>query len=216
MASPPTHSSTSRDVLIVESDEQVREELRQCLAPDIGVHFAATAEEGEALLRIGAYRLLICADDLPDRSGLMLLASTQDLWPSMQRVLLCNVMDAEMMLLALKDGQVFHYLPKPIDHEASRTLLAHAIEQHRMAETLIQTRRRLDAAEVHLQTLRLPEDTTRGPGAMAGWRIFVWSALALLTLLALALAGFAGFYFFKSSLGVDFFPDSHLEDFLPP
>jgi DNA-binding NarL/FixJ family response regulator len=220
MAASPAPSTSPdlaeiRDVLIVEADDRVCRDLVSCFRAHTSVQFAATAEDGEQALRRTPFRLLICADDLPDRSGLMLLAATQDLWPSMQRVLLCQHLDAELMLLTLKEGSMVHYLPKPIDLQASKNLLAHALEQHLLVENLAQTRRRLDAMEGQMQTLRLPEDTSRGPWPAAWWRLFFWSAFGLLALIALVLVGFLAFYFLKSSLGVDFFPDNHLEDFLP-
>lgn len=204
-----------QDALIVEANETVCRDLVACLRPGLRIQFAVTADEGERALRSGPFRLLVCADDLPDRSGLMLLASTQELWPSMQRILLCEQLDAELMLLTLKEGSVVHYLPKPIDPQASKNLLSHALEQHLLVENLAQTRRRLDAVEMRMQAVRLPEDTSRGPWPAAWWRLFFWSAFGLLALLALVLVGFMAFYFLKSSLGVDFFPDNHLEEFFP-
>lgn len=211
---PAAVSSLIREALILEPDSSLARSLAGHLPPGSFVDTASTAGEGLLLLEKNSYRLLICADDLPDVPGLMVLAQNQDKWPAMQRILLCADVDGEFLLHALKAGSVLHYLPKPLDAEATRHLIDHALRQHRIMAELLSSRSLLVDRELQQNRAAANESATSRFWCSGGWKIFTIAALALIFLIAIALTGFVGFYLIKSSLGIDFFPDSHLEDLL--
>lgn len=206
--------SITRDALIVEVDAGIARELVGLLPPGSQVDLASTAKDALELLRERPYRLLFCADDLPDIPGLMVLAETQELWPAMQRILLCADFDADFLLHALKAGNMLHYLPKPLDAGATHQLVEHALGQQRLIAELLATRSLLAARE-----LEGPRGRTGGLAAgwsdsREAWRTFAIAVFAVIFLMAILLTAFVGWYLLKSSLGIDYFPDSHLEDLI--
>jgi response regulator of citrate/malate metabolism len=204
----------AREALIMEPDAAVARTLADLLPPGASVDMVSTAAAGLQLLEKQSYRLLICADDLFDLPGLMVLAQTQDLWPAMQRILLCQDVDGEFLLHALKAGSVLHYLPKPLDQEAARNLLHHTLRQHQLVAELLASRSLLLDRELDQSWQRAAAGGGRGLPAGA-WKAFTLAAWLLILLFAIAVTGFVGLYLLKSSLGIDYFPDSHLEDLLP-
>lgn len=179
---------------------------------DLRVLRAQTAQEGEEKLRHLDFRLFVCADELPDVPGLMLVAQTMEIRPAMQRILLCRDLDNELLIHAMREGSIVHYLTKPVDPEAAARLIEHELEQNRVMENLLMTRRLLDEAQTELRrqspATGVNEELRRG-----GVGSVVWLAFVLLVIITLGLVGLASFYLLKSAVGVDIFPGSHLKDF---
>lgn len=201
------------DVLVVEPEPESRLAL-QSLLGTLRVQWAETAAEGEELMRKKEFSLVICADDLPDRPGLMLLAATRDLRPATQRILMCRDLDAEVLLHALREGSVVHYLPKPFDPAAAERLILHALDQCLLMENLLTARSRLDRAETRLAGIG-PAERRSNLLSKGALRLFVIAALGILLMFAMVFVGFSALYLLKSALRIDVFPNSHLQDFLP-
>ena len=200
------------DVLVIEAEGETIRSLRALIDPGLCVGWAESAAEGENILRRSEARVVICADDLPDLPGLMFLAQTRDLWPTTQRILMCRDLDSDLLLHTMREGGVFHYLPKPLDPDATAHLIGHALRQSQLMESLTTTRRRLDEAEVRVAYLDSASRKNWFTGT--GIRLLLWLAAAILLAVALVLLGFTGLYLLKSYLGVDIFPDIHLQDLL--
>lgn len=202
------------DVLVVESDPEICRQLRDLLDPGLRVQWLSSAAEADPFLRTEEIRLVICADDLPDLPGLMLLAQTRELWPATQRILMCRDLDADFLAFAIKEGSIFNYLPKPLDGDVTRHLIEHSLRQSRLLENLSLTRSLLDAAEAR----QAREDARPATGLLtgAGPRLLFWMGVIAIFAVALLLLGFTSLYLLKSALGVDFFPELHLQDLITP
>lgn len=203
------------DVLLVEPDQETFCALRDGCLTGLRVLHARTAQEGDEKIRRLNFRLVICADELPDTPGLMLMAQTMQLWPATQRILMCNDLDKGLLIHTLREGSIVRYLPKPIDPEAAANLVGHALEENRMMERLFMTRQLLDKAQAQLAE-RSPAAGVVGELERGGSKLLLWLTFATLVVIVLVLVGFAAFYLFKSSVGIDFFPDSHLQDLVEP
>lgn len=196
------------DVLLIESDDETCRVLAESCFRKLRALRVKTAQEGDEKLRRNNFRLIICADDLPDIPGLMLLAQTMELWPATQRILMCNDLDAGLHLHALREGSVVHYLPKPVDPVAASHLINYAVDQNHVMENLLMTRRLLDQAQASLAK------QNAAPGMPVGLGPLLWLSLLIVLSFAIIMLGIAGFYVLKSASGIDFYPDKHLEDIL--
>jgi len=199
----------------VEADEAIRRQLRDCLDSGLLTTECTSAEEARAFLAANRVRLLIMADDLPDLPGLMFLAETRDLWPGMQRILMCTDLDADLLVHAMKEGGILHYLTKPLDPEAAEKVIDYCLQQNAMLERLGRTQKLLDLATV--RDRNTSQENARGSVLFTSalWRAGFWLIFFVTLCFVLVLLGLASVYLLKSSLGFDFFPDSHLQDFLP-
>ncbi len=209
----PIAATNGWDVLVVEPDGGTRRVLESLLETR-RVKWVQTAAEGEDMLRKEEFGLVVCADELPDLPGLMLFASTRDLRPATQRILMCRDLDADFLLHALKEGSVLHYLPKPLDPAAASRLIEHALDQNRLMQNLIATRDLLDRAETRIANIGATGGDAKlfTPGF---FRALVLPLFWILLVFALVFVGFSALYLVKSALGIDIFPKSHLQDFLP-
>lgn len=203
-----------RDILVIEPEPETRRVLQGLLA-NRRVEWAGTAAEGRKFLQREACQLVICADDLPDLPGLMLFAETRDLRPATQRILMCRDLDADFLLHALREGSVLHYLPKPLDPEAASRLIEYALDQNRLMQNLLATRNLLDRAETRIATMET-SDIGASPISRGCFRTLAAPVFWGLLTFALVFVGLYALYLIKSALGIDVFPESHLQDFLAP
>lgn len=201
------------DVLLIEPDDETCRTLTQSCLENLRALRVRTAQEGEEKLRRTNFRLVICADDLPDIPGLMLLAQTMELWPATQRILMCSDLDSGLHLHALREGSVVHYLPKPVDPVAASHLIQYAANQNHVMENLFMTRRLLDEAQARL-TNQNPAPQLIGEFRRGALGSILWAAFVTVMIIMLVLLGLAAFYLLKSAVGIDFFPDQHLDDIL--
>ncbi|MFZ4680977.1 MAG: response regulator [Terrimicrobiaceae bacterium] len=203
-----------RDILVIEPEEETRRVL-QGILQNQQIKWVGTAAEGREFLRREDCQLVICADELPDLPGLMLFAETRDLRPATQRILMCRDLDAEFLLHALREGSVLHYLPKPLDPEAAARLIDYALDQNRLMQNLLATRSLLDRAETRIANMETSDlATTRV--SRGSFRALALPVFWILLVFALVFVGLSALYLIKSALGIDLFPDSHLQDFLTP
>ncbi len=200
------------DFLLIDADPGVIRQLDDLVPAGSRSAHARSAADGEAFLRSHSIRVVVCADDLPDLPGLMLFARTRDLRPGLQRVLMCADLDADLLRHAMTEGGILHYLPKPLEAESTVHLLAHALRQSQLLETLSSTRSRLDASETRLQSAM----AAREAPAPLPLRLWLFSAFGIVSVVMLVLIGFATVYLVKSALGFDFFAAMHLRDILEP
>lgn len=201
------------DVLLIEPDDETCRILTESCLENLRALRVTTAQEGDEKLRRTNFRLIICADELPDTPGLMLLAQTMDLWPSTQRILMCRDLDSDLFLHALREGSVVHYLPKPLDPEATSHLIKYAVDQNHVMENLLMTRRLLDEAQARLANEH-PPGSLAGEFRRGAFGSLLWAAFMMVMAITIVLVGFASFYLLKSAVGIDFFPDKHLEDII--
>ena len=202
------------DLLVIESNQDTIDALREIIGPELKAAWAGSALEGGNFLRRHDVRVVVCADDLPDLPGLMFFAETRNLWPTTQRVLMCSDLDADLLLHTMREGGILNCLPKPLDREATEHLIEHALRQSRLMESLITTRRQLDEAEVRVANLDASSGRNSRWLAGTGVWLLLWLAAAVLLVIALVLLGFAAIYLIKSYLGVDIFSDIHVLDLL--
>jgi DNA-binding NtrC family response regulator len=210
MKPDPTCGQAGCGILVVEPDVPSCRILSEIFGRDGGVVWCGSAAEGRGRLRAERVRLVVCADDLPDLPGLMLLAETREVSPMAPRILLCRNLDADFLLHAINQSGTYHYLPKPLDPEATERVVRHALDQNRLMEELVSARGRLDTGVVETR-----DRVTGREAVRRGMGVLVWAVLIAGLLAALVLLGLAGLYLVKAALGFDFLPDMHIRDYLP-
>lgn len=203
------------DALLVDADPAVCDQLRGLLGAGGRVAERDSAAGAREFLDANSVRLLIMADDLPDLPGLMFFAETRDLWPGMQRILMCADLDADLLVHAMKEGGILHYLTKPLDIDAASKVVDYCLQQSALLDRLGRTQKLLDLATVRSRDRESEQNQGATIFSSAVMRISFWLIFFLTLSFVLVLTGLATVYLLKSSLGFDFFPDSHLGDFLP-
>ena len=78
----------SVDILILEKDPEAADAICELLPTEFTRRIVPSVEEAEAELDRRLPCLFLCADDLPEESGLMFLARTRGKWGNLRRILM--------------------------------------------------------------------------------------------------------------------------------
>ena len=197
----------ARRVLVVDDDEAIRHLLQRVLAEIYEVHTAAGAEAAEEILRTKSIDVVLCDHRMPGTQGIDFLARLKRTHPGVMRILVTGHTDPAMMLEAINNGAVFRYLVKPLSPGSIRQTVAEAMVAAAAPP----------APLPGTAAGRSPSPTLHDRLHAARVLVFVAGGLAI-TLVAAAVLGIlalVALYFLKSELGIDLFPDAHLQDFLP-
>lgn len=202
------------DLLVVDTDSTTRTILGECLAPGLRFETVPDTRTAEELLQHGHVKILICSDELKGESGLMFLARTQDRWPMLQRILMVGDVGSDLLIHAMREVSVFHYLPKPLEAQAVRHLVDHSLRQHALLERLVKTERDLGEARMLNARLASGSESVHRFVKEAPKLVTVVTYLMLIST-ALAVIALSAIYWFKSAVGIDFMPSTHLRSLLP-
>lgn len=121
----------SDEVLLVDDEPNVLQALRRGLHGRFKVHLA---EGGPAALRMlqddGPFAVVVCDMQMPEVSGLTVLAESKRVAPDTIRVMLTGNADQQTAINAVNQGSVFRFLNKPCPAEKLAETLESAIRQH--------------------------------------------------------------------------------------
>jgi DNA-binding NtrC family response regulator len=132
----PTASQPT--VLFVDDDHLLLAAMTRALRHE--PYRILTETSGEAALLVLANEeidVLVSDRHMPGMSGTELLKLVRRRWPTLVTILLSGRTDLDALALAVNEGGIFRYLPKPCDHgrlaETLRQAVAHKAARDRLA-----------------------------------------------------------------------------------
>ena len=129
----------SDDVLLVDDEPNVLQALRRGLHGRFKVHLA---EGGPAALKMlqddGPFAVVVCDMQMPEISGLTVLAESKRVAPDTIRVMLTGNADQQTAINAVNQGSIYRFLNKPCPADKLAETLDAAIRQHQ-SQTLERT-----------------------------------------------------------------------------
>jgi DNA-binding NtrC family response regulator len=191
-------------VLLADDDPDVLEIMRHALKEWCETLLASSAAEAEALLRIHDVKVLICDDDMPGETGLMLMARIRNEFPLTRRILLTGNIDPDVLIYAVNEAGIFKYLSKPFQVRDLVRLVEEGISSFDDA-------REAAAALQENKDLKFELDK---PSRVAGFglRMLFWGVIALAVLFVSGIILLLLLYVLKTFLGIDIFKDMHFKD----
>lgn len=202
-------------VLVVVTDDALRAQVLELLAPMAVSVVAASTAEAEIMLRQESYGVLILTDDQPAETGIMFLARINDHHPWLRRILICGDLDSDLLLFLINEANVFRCITRPIDPAAFQIMITRALTDHLQARRLAQASADHDLlrAELAGPGPRLRRLTT----ALRHWiaalpRLGMISLLTAAWLFGLGLVVLLALYGLKTILGIDLIEGAHLRD----
>lgn len=190
--------------------------------PLLSDHFtcltATSFAEAIQLLQKVPVKALLLAEKLPDETSIEFIRTAHRIKPDIQKVLLAEQADTKVLITALNEGCLFRCLLVPIAPVALVRAMKDTLRRYEMER--VQRELADHAAEIDLYLHSIPywlhrfkttvslstRSIIMGTGLILGSGLLIF-LLGVSILLLL--------YFLKSILGIDFFPDRHLRDFLP-
>jgi len=114
---------------------------------------AISGEEGLRILNEQPIALVLSDHRMPGMTGVAFLARVRELDPKTIRVLVTAYGDAETLSVAINDGSIYRYVPKPWDAEELRVTLKRSIEVYALDRERESLLRELSAVNQIAQTI---------------------------------------------------------------
>jgi DNA-binding NtrC family response regulator len=181
-----------------------------CLTAD------STAEAIQILQKTPVQAMLL-AEQLPDENSIEFIRTAHRIKPEIQKVLLAEQADMKVLITAFNEGCLFRCLLVPVDPGALVRAVKDALRRYEMER--VQRELADHAAEIDLYLNSMPywlhrfrTIVSHGAHSMVVGIGLIFGASLLILLLGVCILLLL--YFLKSMLGIDFFEDRHLRDFL--
>jgi DNA-binding NtrC family response regulator len=116
MKSDPMRASVStrNAVLLIDDEKPLLEVFSAALSPDFDVVTANSVREGEQILRLNAFKVVVSDHLMPGGNGMNFLVRAREEYPHMQRVLVTGYMKPELLMRSVNEAALFRYLLKPV------------------------------------------------------------------------------------------------------
>jgi two-component system response regulator DevR len=129
-------SGPALSFLVVEDEAGIRRLLGRGLSPHGHVETVGTCAAARMALRVRKYDAMIVDVDLPDGSGLDLIAVASQRWPGIVVLVLTGSSDHEVIARTLEEGA--RYLLKPFEVTQLATIAREATSRQQAGERRIQ------------------------------------------------------------------------------
>ena len=111
----------TKKVLIIDDDQQILDLLKKFVEiNDCSVDVESSAEKGLAMVRTGAFDMVILDIMLPDLDGIEVLKSIHKISPNLPVIMITGGNDDERAQECMKSGAA-DFIAKPFDFEYLRT-----------------------------------------------------------------------------------------------
>jgi len=120
----------SRNVLFVDDDQMLLASVKRVLLKEpYSTLFATSAREAFEILKQNEVHVIITDMRMPQMGGLELLSIVKKEYPRVIRMVLSGLTQADSLLKAINQGEIFRYITKPWkSNEELRTIIRQAIE----------------------------------------------------------------------------------------
>jgi two-component system response regulator PilR (NtrC family) len=138
---PPDRRKT---LLVVDSDDEIRESLTVALRRDYRVLRAATGEAALQIMQKEDVDLMLLEVHLRGVSGFEVLKIARENYPYVEIIVISKTKELDTAIEAMRHG-AYHYISKDFDIESIRTLFANAAERQDLSRDV--TRLKEEVAE---------------------------------------------------------------------
>jgi DNA-binding NtrC family response regulator len=157
----PLPAAPRATILFVDDDEHVRKALARSLqrCGDYRLLFVDGGRPALELMRKEPVDIVISDQSMPGMTGLELMKLVRDRNPEIIRIILTGHADADTVMEAVNQGEVYRFLTKPFDQRELQLTLKTACDR---LEVERQNRRLLDAVRARPDVLaELAPDVAR-------------------------------------------------------
>ena len=156
--------STPSRILCVDDEKKVLSALRRFFyEDDYEIFTAESGREGLDILAKNASIQLVISDyRMPGMDGVDFLRQVWARWPDTVRIVISGHSDAAAAVEAIKEGQIYKFVPKPWKDDEFRETVASALKVHSLRKKNEQFVNELIESNVEFKHLR--EDPEKMPG----------------------------------------------------
>ncbi|OGQ78920.1 MAG: hypothetical protein A2289_04020 [Deltaproteobacteria bacterium RIFOXYA12_FULL_58_15] len=125
-------NDSPRRILVVDDEPEILDLCQRILRSDYDVVLAHSLAEGLELSKDGSFCAAIVDQFLEKDSGVEFLASIQETYPDMGRILITGHASQERIIEAINKGQVHAYVLKPWSNDEFTRVVDHVVEVARL------------------------------------------------------------------------------------
>lgn len=120
-------------LLFVDDEQDTLDSLSRFLRREPYIkHFATSGKE--ALELLGTCNIAILLTDLrmPEMSGMELISQVKNSYPDIVRIILSGIHDIDQIIESINTGEVFRFIPKPIEPQGFKKIITDAIDYYQL------------------------------------------------------------------------------------
>jgi DNA-binding NtrC family response regulator len=218
--SNPVHNRSFDDqvtVLLTTADPILLDEYRTLLSAHYTCLTAVSIAEATQILQKKPVHAMLLSEQLLNGNGIEFIRAAHRLKPDVQTVLLIEHAEMKLMITAFNEGCIFRCLLLPVAPGTLLKAIKDALRRYEMER--IQQELAAHATEIDHYVNAMPywlhrfrTIVSHGTRSMVMGTGLILGASLLSLLLGVSILLLL--YFLKSMLGIDFFEDRHLRDFL--
>jgi len=118
-------------ILFVDDESDILNSLNRFLRREVYKKFFVD-NAADALTMLGSHPIDIIVSDLrmPGMNGLDLIKEVKQRYPDTVRMIVSGSQDIEQIIESVNKGEVFRFIPKPVDPESFKTILNDALDYY--------------------------------------------------------------------------------------
>ncbi len=205
-------------VLLMATNPTFLSDYRPFISAHCTCLTAATYTEAIQLLQKVPIKALLLADQVPDESSMEFIRTAHRIKPDIQKVLLAEQADAKILITAFNEGCLFRCLLAPIPPVALVRAVKDTLRRYEMERVQRELADHAMEIDLYLHSIPYWLHRFKTTVSLCTRSILMGVGLILgsgLLILLLGVSILLLLYFLKCLLGIDFFADRHLRDFLP-
>jgi|GEM_PF-275831 len=120
-------------ILFVDDEQDTLGSLSRFLRKEPYIkHFATSGKEALQLLETHDIQILLTDLRMPEMSGMELINRIKISHPDIVRVILSGIHDIDQIIESINTGEVFRFIPKPIEPQGFKKIITDAIDYYQL------------------------------------------------------------------------------------
>ncbi|NTU52444.1 MAG: SpoIIE family protein phosphatase [Chlorobiaceae bacterium] len=118
-------------VLFVDDEADILHSLNRFLRREVyRKNFVDNAAEALELLNTNEIDIIVTDLRMPGMNGLELIKEVKKRWPGTIRMIVSGSQDIDQIIESVNKGEIFRFIPKPVDPDSFKTILNDAIDYY--------------------------------------------------------------------------------------
>ncbi len=120
-------------LLFVDDEQDTLDSLSRFLRREPYIkHFATSGKEALELLETCNIAILLTDLRMPEMSGMELISQVKTSHPDIVRIILSGIHDIDQIIESINTGEVFRFIPKPIEPQGFKKIITDAIDYYQL------------------------------------------------------------------------------------
>ena len=117
-------------VLAIDDEQSSLNAIMRTLRRDFDVRLSRNGHSALEVLRSEEIAVILADQRMPEMSGVQLLQHARNIQPEAVRILITGYTDAETIVAAVNEGQIYYYIHKPWEPDELLLTIQRAAERY--------------------------------------------------------------------------------------